>query len=247
MRILYVEDNQANVYLVKRVARNHTVINYIDGEEALRNFERDNPDLVLMDIQLAGRLDGIDVVKKLRSDGHTIPIIAVTAYAMVGDRERCIAAGCNDYISKPLPIPKLVTLFQEHDPIGKEEKPKTEATKAVDVPAKDEATKAVNAPAKDEATKAVDAPAKDEATKAETVATVESKPEVAVEAEMVEVVTEPKGSSLSEIDVTQSTLGNKTQPMPKEIDLEKVESNKDESKNTADVVIEKADASKKTP
>ena len=223
MRILYVEDNQANVYLVKRVARNHTVINYIDGEEALRNFERDNPDLVLMDIQLAGRLDGIDVVKKLRSDGHTIPIIAVTAYAMVGDRERCIAAGCNDYISKPLPIPKLVTLFQEHDPIGKEEKPKTEATKAVD------------------------APAKDEATKAETVATVESKPEVAVEAEMVEVVTEPKGSSLSEIDVTQSALGNKTQPMPKEIDLEKVESNKDESKNTADVVTEKADASKKTP
>lgn len=56
MRILYVEDNPANVSLVKRVAREHELVNYIDGEEALRNFERDNPDLVLMDIQLTGRL-----------------------------------------------------------------------------------------------------------------------------------------------------------------------------------------------
>lgn len=115
MRILYVEDNQANVFLVKRVAKGHSIINYIDGEEALRNFEDDNPDIVLMDIQLAGRLGGLDVIKQLRAEGYTIPIIAVTAYAMVGDRERCLEAGCNEYLAKPLPIPQLIKLFQQYE------------------------------------------------------------------------------------------------------------------------------------
>mgnify|MGYP001252753730 CR=1 FL=1 len=112
MRILYVEDNPANVSLVKRVAREHELVNYIDGEEALRNFEKDNPDLVLMDIQLTGRLSGLDVVRELRQQGYTVPIIAVTAYAMIGDRERCLAAGCDDYMAKPLPIPDLLRLFE---------------------------------------------------------------------------------------------------------------------------------------
>lgn len=112
MRILYVEDNPANLFLVKRVARmgNHEVLNYIDGEDALANFERDKPDLVLMDIQLSGELSGLDVVKRLRADGYTLPIVAVTAYAMLGDRERCIEAGCDDYLAKPLPVPQLVEL-----------------------------------------------------------------------------------------------------------------------------------------
>jgi CheY-like chemotaxis protein len=115
MRILYVEDNPANLFLVKRVARGHEVINYIDGEDALANFDADKPDLVLMDIQLAGHLSGLEVVRKLRSAGHTTPIIAVTAYAMVGDREQCMAAGCDDYIAKPLPIPRLVEMFDDYD------------------------------------------------------------------------------------------------------------------------------------
>lgn len=113
MRILYVEDNPANVSLVKRVAREHELVNYVDGEEALRNFEKDNPDLVLMDIQLTGRLSGLDVVRELRQKGYTVPIIAVTAYAMIGDRERCLAAGCDDYMAKPLPIPDLLRLFEK--------------------------------------------------------------------------------------------------------------------------------------
>ena len=117
MRIVYVEDNIANVHLVKRVARmgKHEIINYIDGMDALNNFETDNADLVLMDIQLAGELTGIEVVKKLRDKGFTTPIYAVTAYAMVGDKERCIEAGCTGYMSKPLPIPDLVKLFQMYD------------------------------------------------------------------------------------------------------------------------------------
>jgi two-component system cell cycle response regulator DivK len=116
MRILYVEDNPANLFLVKRVARmgGHEVINYIDGEDALANFIRDKPDLVLMDIQLAGELSGLDVVQRLRSIGHKTPIIAVTAYAMIGDRERFLTAGCDDYLAKPLPIPRLVELIEHY-------------------------------------------------------------------------------------------------------------------------------------
>jgi two-component system cell cycle response regulator DivK len=114
MRILYVEDNPANLFLIKRVAKmgDHEVINLIDGEEALRKIDIIKPDLILMDIQLAGQLTGLDVVRKLRQDGLTVPIVAVTAYAMVGDRERCLEAGCNEYLSKPLPIGRVVELLQ---------------------------------------------------------------------------------------------------------------------------------------
>lgn len=117
MRVVYVEDNIANVHLVKRVARmgKHEIINYIDGMDALSNFETDKPDLVLMDIQLAGELTGIEVVQKLREKGYKTPIFAVTAYAMVGDKERCMEAGCTGYMSKPIPIPELVKLFSEYD------------------------------------------------------------------------------------------------------------------------------------
>lgn len=114
MRILYVEDNPANLFLIKRVAKmgDHEVINLIDGEEALRKIDLIKPDLILMDIQLAGQLTGLDVVRRLRQDGLTVPIVAVTAYAMVGDRERCLEAGCNEYLSKPLPIGRVVELLQ---------------------------------------------------------------------------------------------------------------------------------------
>lgn len=116
MKIMYVEDNQVNVYLVKRVARmgQHEIVNYIDGADALRNFDQDKPALVLMDIQLAGELTGLEVVAKLRERGYKTPIVAVTAYAMVGDRERCLEAGCDDYLPKPLTISHLVELFSRY-------------------------------------------------------------------------------------------------------------------------------------
>lgn len=138
MRILYVEDNPANVYLVKRVANagRHEVINYVDGGRVLRDFDQINPDLVLMDIQLVGELSGIDVVKKLRSDGHQVPIIAVTAYAMMGDRDRCIAAGCNDYMAKPLPIPELLQVFSKYGTQAPKSAADPEADTVVPLPAK---------------------------------------------------------------------------------------------------------------
>ncbi|MGB1286023.1 MAG: response regulator [Aggregatilineales bacterium] len=116
MRIVYVEDNIANVFLVQRVAKMgaHTVIHYIDGNEFLKKYEQANPDMILMDIQLAGGYSGLDLVRKFRESGHTIPVIAVTAYAMVGDKERCIEAGCDEYMAKPLAIAQMVKLFEEY-------------------------------------------------------------------------------------------------------------------------------------
>jgi len=118
MRILYVEDNLANLSLVQRLARvgDHEVISHPDGEAALANIDQDKPDLILMDVQLKGALTGLEVVKALRARGHNTPIIALTAYAMVGDRERCLEAGCDDYLPKPLPVEQLVEFFQRYDP-----------------------------------------------------------------------------------------------------------------------------------
>ncbi len=118
MKILYVEDNMANLYLVKRIAHGHEVINYIDGEEALANIQSVQPDLIFMDIQLVGEMSGLDVVRVLRAKGYTTPIVAVTAYAMVGDREKCIEAGCDEYLAKPLPIPEVLALIQRYDSSG---------------------------------------------------------------------------------------------------------------------------------
>ncbi len=118
MRILYVEDNQANLLLVQRLARlgNHEVIGHPDGETVLARFEQDKPDLILMDVQLSGAMTGLEVVKALRARGHKTPIIALTAYAMVGDRERCLEAGCDGYLPKPLPIEELVEMFERYTP-----------------------------------------------------------------------------------------------------------------------------------
>lgn len=126
MRILYAEDNQANIFFMRRVAKvgHHEVINFIDGDSILKKFDQIKPDLVLMDIQLSGEKTGLDVVRELRRRGIDTPIIAVTAYAMVGDEERCLAAGCNAYLAKPLPVDKLVELFRQFDPANRSTEPK---------------------------------------------------------------------------------------------------------------------------
>lgn len=117
MKIMYVEDNPANISLLQRIARmgGHEVINYMDGETALEHFAADTPDLVLMDLQLAGRRSGLDVVQALRERGFKTPIVAVTAHAMVGDRERCLEAGCDAYLSKPLPVAEVVEMVKRYE------------------------------------------------------------------------------------------------------------------------------------
>lgn len=117
MRIAYVEDNVTNLALVERVARmnQHTIVSFSEGEVAIQELVRQKFDLILMDIELAGEMGGLQVVQHLRGQGITTPIVAVTAYAMMGDRERFLEAGCNDYLPKPLPIAEFLVLLAKYD------------------------------------------------------------------------------------------------------------------------------------
>jgi len=104
-KILIVEDNPQNMRLIEMVlrAKGYTLLKATDGEEALDTAIRERPDLIIMDIQLP-KLNGLEVTMKLRETpalSH-IPIIAVTAYAMTGDKERFIDGGCDAYLSKPI-------------------------------------------------------------------------------------------------------------------------------------------------
>jgi len=115
-KILIVEDNPQNMRLVETAlgARNYTLFKATDGEEALDMATRERPDLIIMDIRLP-KMSGLEVTRKLRETptfSHT-PIIAFTAYAMKGDRERIIDAGCDAYLSKPVDIRKLPGLVAE--------------------------------------------------------------------------------------------------------------------------------------
>src|SRR5579872_5010992 len=104
-RILVVEDNDVNYSLVAFILGKQglQVRRAATGEEALRQAAEDEPDLILMDIQLPG-IDGLEVTRRLRARPATraIPIVALTAFAMVGDDERALAAGCDGYIAKPV-------------------------------------------------------------------------------------------------------------------------------------------------
>ena len=104
-KILIVEDNPTNLRLIRMVLINkgYSVLEATDGEEALLVAIEGRPDLIVMDIQLP-KMDGLEVTKRLRQTSYfrRVPIIALTASAMEGDREKIIAAGCDEYISKPV-------------------------------------------------------------------------------------------------------------------------------------------------
>ena len=104
-RILLIEDNPQNRYLASFLmeARGWEMVQAEDGPSGVELAARTLPALILLDIQLPG-MDGYAVARALRAnpDLVDIPIVAVTSYAMAGDRERCLAAGCNGYIEKPI-------------------------------------------------------------------------------------------------------------------------------------------------
>ena len=104
-KILVVEDNEQNIYLVTFILEKHgyQVIQAREGETGIALARQYKPDLILLDIQLPG-LDGYAIARELRRNGELaeIPIVAVTSYAMVGDRQRILAAGCTGYIEKPI-------------------------------------------------------------------------------------------------------------------------------------------------
>ena len=111
MRILYVEDNDDNVYVVKnRLTRaGFTVLIATDGAQGVAMAADERPDLILMDLGLPV-LDGWEAVRRIKAapQSRNIPVIALSAHAMPGDPERAIAAGCDDFDTKPVDFKRLL-------------------------------------------------------------------------------------------------------------------------------------------
>jgi CheY-like chemotaxis protein len=110
-KILLVEDNEMNRDMLSRrlQRRGHEVVCAVDGAEGVEAARREVPGLILMDMTLPV-LDGWEASRQLKADPATsgIPIIALTAHAMASDRERALEAGCDDYDTKPVELPRLV-------------------------------------------------------------------------------------------------------------------------------------------
>ena len=111
MKILYVEDNDDNVYMLKnRLTRaGYTVVVANDGTQGVAMATSERPDVILMDLTLPD-IDGGEATRRIKADPTTkaIPIIALTANAMAGDRENALAAGCDDFDTKPVELQRLL-------------------------------------------------------------------------------------------------------------------------------------------
>jgi two-component system, cell cycle response regulator DivK len=110
-KILIVEDNEMNRDMLSRrlVRRGYEVVMAIDGEQGIAAARSERPDLILMDMSLPV-VDGWEATRRLKAEPQTrgIPIIGLTAHAMAGDREKVINAGCDDYDTKPVELPRLL-------------------------------------------------------------------------------------------------------------------------------------------
>lgn len=104
-KILVIEDNEANMYLMEYILGHagFEVVKAGTGEEGVALAVSEKPDLVLMDIQLPG-IDGLEATRRIRASSadHEIRIVALTSFAMTGDREKALAAGCDGYLEKPI-------------------------------------------------------------------------------------------------------------------------------------------------
>ena len=109
-KVLCVEDNPVNMLLVSRIveAEGHELIKATDAVAAEAILAETVPDIILLDINLPGK-SGLDLAREFKGDDRLapVPLIATTAQVLVGDRERCLEAGCDDYLPKPLDIRKL--------------------------------------------------------------------------------------------------------------------------------------------
>jgi len=113
--ILYIEDNPLNMRLVRKILNSmgYDMIEAIDGISGMEIAENAHPDLILMDVNLPD-MDGLEVTGKIKAIPHLrhIPIVALTANAMHGDRDRCLAAGCDGYIAKPVARQELRNVIE---------------------------------------------------------------------------------------------------------------------------------------
>jgi CheY-like chemotaxis protein len=117
-RVLVVEDNDMNMQLVEYLLEEggYSIVKAASGEEALSIARGGDPvDLILMDIHLPG-IDGLSVVREMKTDARTsaIPILALTAHAMRGDRDRFLEAGCDGYISKPIDVKTFLSSIRTY-------------------------------------------------------------------------------------------------------------------------------------
>jgi two-component system cell cycle response regulator DivK len=114
--ILYIEDNAQNMRLVRKILLHagYNVLEAEDGLTGIRAAHESRPDLILLDINLPD-IDGLEVAQRLRSSGMgSVPIIALTANAMVGDRERLLSGGCDGYLPKPVSRQELLMNIGMH-------------------------------------------------------------------------------------------------------------------------------------
>ncbi|HEY2987643.1 MAG TPA: response regulator [Candidatus Binatia bacterium] len=120
-KILLVEDNEMNRDMLSRrlERRGYQVLTAVDGEQGVALAQSETPNLILMDMSLPV-VDGWEAARRLKAAPETraIPIIALTAHAMVGDRDKAIQAGCDDYDTKPIELPRLLDKIQNI--LGKE-------------------------------------------------------------------------------------------------------------------------------
>ena len=110
-RILVVDDDEMNRDMLSRrlLRKGYEVVLAVNGAEAIEKAVSDHPELILMDLSMPV-LDGYEATRQLKAKGDTasIPIIGLSAHAMVGDREKALAAGCDDYDTKPVELPRLL-------------------------------------------------------------------------------------------------------------------------------------------
>ena len=115
-KILLVEDNEMNLDMLSRrlERRGYQIVVAMDGAKGVDLAKSEKPDLILMDMSLPV-MDGWEATRRIKADSaiQDIPIIALTAHAIAGDREKALAAGCNEYESKPVKFPRLLAKIQE--------------------------------------------------------------------------------------------------------------------------------------
>ena len=122
-KILYVEDNDDNVYMLKmrlELLDGFEVVVAEDGEKGCRMAASERPDLILMDLEMPG-VDGWEATRRLKSnpETHAIPVIALSAHAVPGTREKALAAGCDEFDTKPVDFERLVATIQRLLDAGK--------------------------------------------------------------------------------------------------------------------------------
>lgn len=114
-KLLLVEDNEMNRDMLSRrlIKKGYEVVMALDGQQGLELARSSSPDLILMDMSLPV-IDGWEATRQLKADAATrgIPVIALTAHAMSGDREKALEAGCDDYDTKPIELPRLLSKIE---------------------------------------------------------------------------------------------------------------------------------------